>query len=103
MTTFGASAEQKRRIKETSDKEEAAVKEAFGDESERMFQVHGPGTRPDRQRRGYGNMLMAMANAEADELGVESYVVTSAHNVKFYESCGYVVAKRFFVGEGNPA
>ncbi|KZT67083.1 hypothetical protein DAEQUDRAFT_729494 [Daedalea quercina L-15889] len=102
MATLGVSAEQQRRIEERYSKSKAAVEEAFGDRLDHMFQMAGLATHPDKQGRGYGKALMTLANAKADQLGVASYIKTSAGNVAFYESCGYVVVGRFTLGDDNP-
>ncbi|KAH9922653.1 uncharacterized protein B0H18DRAFT_879192, partial [Fomitopsis serialis] len=90
------------RLTELHAAESGAIKEAFGDRLEHMLQMAGLVTRPDKQGRGYGTALMAVANAKADKLGAATYISTTAHNTAFYEGCGYVVATRFTVGENNP-
>lgn len=50
--------------------------------------------RPEQQRKGVGQALMAWGLKRTDELGLESYIEATAAGRKLYERCGYRVVAR---------
>ncbi|KAH9928719.1 uncharacterized protein B0H18DRAFT_246859 [Fomitopsis serialis] len=95
--------EQRKRWEEFEDKIAAASKDAFGDELRRMLHVLNLAVAPRHQGKGYGYALMALANAQADEIRCASWLLSSnVINTPFYESCGFVVVKEVLLGEDNP-
>jgi len=96
-------AEQEKRMGETMQKQDAAIKAAIGERMHSMFAAHDLATHPGKQGRGYGSALMAAANAKADALGLASWLSSSnIANTAFYESCGFVVVREFAIGDENP-
>ncbi|KAH9928733.1 uncharacterized protein B0H18DRAFT_247132 [Fomitopsis serialis] len=96
-------AEQKKRMEETMQKQDAAIKAAIGERIHSMFAAHDLATHPGKQGRGYGGALVAAANAKADALGAASWLSSSnVANTAFYESCGFVVVREFAIGDENP-
>ncbi|KAI0734294.1 hypothetical protein C8Q72DRAFT_808649 [Fomitopsis betulina] len=94
---------QKRLLAETMSKQNAAIEACLGDQVESMFAVHDLAAHPTRQGRGYGRALLTVANANADELGLASWLpISNLKNTAFYEGGGYKTVREFTVGDDNP-
>ncbi|KAI9000914.1 hypothetical protein BD414DRAFT_405122 [Trametes punicea] len=76
------------------------LKAAFGDEISQMLEIRGLATAPEKQGRGYGTALMALADQMGDEQGRGVFAVTTdAHG--FYQSIGYTLVQEGFVGQDD--
>lgn len=56
-------------------------------------------TDPEQQGAGFGLRMMTLLGQAADEVGLACYLECPDHNRKFYEKCGYRLAKRIPANE----
>ncbi|KAI0926925.1 hypothetical protein AcV5_007596 [Taiwanofungus camphoratus] len=88
ITKLMISKEQNIRRREWSEKLDATVKEALGDEFDSMINLTNLATVPEKQGRGYGTALVRHVTAQADVQQCSTWLTSSnVVNTKFYESC----------------
>ncbi|KAI0953478.1 hypothetical protein AcW1_007684 [Taiwanofungus camphoratus] len=103
ITKLMISKEQNIRRQEWSEKLDATVKEALGDEFDSMINLTNLATVPEKQGRGYGTALVRHVTAQADVQQCSTWLTSSnVANTKFYESCGFLTVAEILLGDNNP-
>ncbi|KAI0917008.1 hypothetical protein AcW2_007255 [Taiwanofungus camphoratus] len=124
ITKLMISKEQNIRRQEWSEKLDATVKEALGDEFDSMINLTNLATVPEKQGRGYGTALVRHVTAQVPLHLIRYSIARFAHkdslwqadvqqcstwltssnvaNTKFYESCGFLTVAEILLGDNNP-
>jgi len=95
--------ETRKRDKELEEKSVAAMKAASDEIGSDFMQLLALGTRPSKQRRGYGLALVNYVTDKADALGCPTFLIsTNTVNNAFYESLGFFTVAQITLGDSNP-
>lgn len=94
--------EQKRRVKERTEKLHKLLESALAGREAEMISVNALATAPECQRRGYGGALVDYITRKADEQGRSTYLLSSNPiNEPFYNKHGFIEVAAVDIGDSN--